>query len=138
MSDQIRNRDASLKITRALPADDTAVLSDPIDTGKSTSLGAQVANIDYELAAPALATGQLADTKTMTYDVVHGDAADLSDAVDLYPGFIVQTGAGGAGAAAATKLFRIPSDAKQYVGFRVTPSAAADASAANATLDVLM
>lgn len=130
-------RDALLKITRALPEDDSAVTSDAIDTGKSTTQGRQLANVDFLLSAPALTTAQLGDAATMTYKAIHSDNADLSEASDLYPSLIIQTGADGAGAAAATKRFRLPTDAKRYVGFVATNSADVDASGASATLEVL-
>jgi hypothetical protein len=55
----------------------------------------------------------------------------------LYLDLITQTGAGGAGAAGATKRFKLPSDALRIIGFRAVNSAAGNASAASATLEVL-
>jgi hypothetical protein len=131
-------RDALVKATRALPASTTAVTSGAIDTGKG-SAGDQVANVDFLLSAPVATITQLPDTKTFTYAVIMSDDADLSSSTTLYPSVIVQTGATGGSAAAATFRFRIPSTAKRYIGFTVTPSASGtgDASAATATLEVM-
>lgn len=50
---------------------------------------------------------------------------------------IVQTGAGGVGAAAATFRFRLPQVTKRYIGFVITPSAnsTGDASGVSATFE---
>ena len=75
----------------------------------------------------------------MKYDIVWADSADLqTNPVTYITSAIVQTGAGGAGAAGQTFRFRLPSTAKRYVGFKATNSAAGNASGANATLEVLL
>lgn len=133
-------KDALLKLTRALPASTTAVTSaSSIDTGKSTSMGVQVADVEYLLTAPAVTTAQLPDAKTFTYDIIHSDNADLSLPATLFTSVIIQTGAGGAGAAAAEWRGKLPSTAKRYIGFKVTPSGSGtgDASAASSTLEVV-
>lgn len=130
-------KDASLKITRALPASTTAVTSTAFDTGKCTTLGKQLADVEFLVSAPALTATQLPDTKTMTYDIIESDNADLSTPSVLQSAVITQTG--DTGAAAATNRFKIPTDAKRYIGLRITPSAAGtgDASGADATLEPL-
>lgn len=132
-------RDAELKITRALPASSTAVVSGAIDTGKSTDLGKQLAAVEYLLTAPALTVAQLPNDKVQIYDVIMSDNADLSTPTTLYPAVITQTGAGGAGDDAATHRFKLPTTALRYIGIRVTPSdsGTGDASGANATLELL-
>lgn len=132
-------KDALNKITRALPASTTAVTSaSAIDTGKSTSLGHQGGEFEFLLSAPAVTQAQLPDTKTFTYDIIHSDNADLSSPSTLIEDCIVQTGS--TGAAANSYRFRLPSSAKRYIGFKVTPSGSGtgDASAATATLEALM
>ena len=131
-------KDANVKLTRALPASTAAMTTaSSIDTGKASSLGHQGGEHEYLLSAPLVTTAQLPDSKTFTYDIIHSDNSDLSSPVTLISALITQTGAGGAGAAAATKKFRLPSDAKRYIGFKVTASASGtgDASAATATLE---
>jgi len=131
-------KDASLKVTRALPASTTAVTSTSIDTGKG-SRGDQPGSVEFLLSAPVVTTAQLPDAKTFTYKIIHSDNADLSSPADLILSAIVQTGAGAAGAAAATYKFRLPTGAKRYLGFVVTPSASGtgDASGASSTLEAL-
>jgi len=49
---------------------------------------------------------------------------------------LVQTGAGGAGAAAATARFAIPSDCERYVRVTATNSGTGDASGASMTVNL--
>lgn len=131
-------KDAQVKVTRALPASTAAVTSTTaIDTGKTTALGEQKNSMELLVSAPALSTAQLPDTKTMTYDVIGSSNADLSSPTTLASALITQTGASAAGAAAATKRYRLASDAPRYIGLKVTPSASGtgDASGATATLE---
>lgn len=133
-------KDVLEKGTKTLPPSTSAVaLAAFLDTRKVTSSGNQLANVEFKLSAPLVTTAQLPDTKTFTYDILHSDNADGSSSSILMQDVIVQTGAGGAGAAAATLRFKIPSDAKRYIGFNVTPSGSGtgDASAASATLEAL-
>jgi hypothetical protein len=138
-------RDASLKVTRALPNGAATVTSVSIDTGLNAGaigagvLGNQAIEGEYELTAPALATGQLGDAATMKYNIVTADSADLqTNPVTYITAAITQTGAGGAGAAGQVFRFRLPTTAKRYVGFTATNSAAGNASAASAFLELLL
>jgi hypothetical protein len=114
------------------------VSSGSIDTGVRSN-NAMMQGVELLLTAPALTTGQLPDGKTFTYAIVHSDNADLSASVALDPAAIVQTGAGGVGAAGASVRFKTPSILARYIGFTVTPSASGtgDASGATATLAML-
>jgi len=129
-------KDTALKVTKALPNGAATVYSDGIDLGHG-SKGDFLANAEFKVSAPALTTAQLPDTKTMTYTLQHDDAAGFGTVADLLPGVIVQTGAGGAGAAAATFTIRLPVDVKRYVRVKAVGSAAGDASAASMTFEVL-
>lgn len=139
-------RDASLKLTRALPNGAATVTTSPaIDTGLNAGatgagvLGSQPGSVEFLLTAPALTTGELGDTNTMKYDIVHADSSDLGTNPTTYiTAAITQTGAGGAGAAAQTFRFRLPTTAKRYVGFKATNSAAGNASGKSATLECLL
>jgi hypothetical protein len=131
-------KDALAKVTRALPASNTNVTSTSIDTGKTTALGTVPDNLELLLSAPALTTGQLADAATMKYDILHSDNADMSSPSTYITAAITQTGAGGAGAAAATFNVRPPSTGKRYWGVKVTNSANADASGSSATLEAIL
>ncbi len=132
-------RDATLKLTVALPNGINTVYATPgIDTGITTAQGIQPGGIEFLLSAPALTTVQLPDAKTMTYGILMDtvDPIDGSSSV-LYAAILVQTGAGGAGAAAASVRFRLPSGAKRIIGFSAVNSGAGDATAASATLELL-
>lgn len=102
------------------------------------------ADVEFQISAPALNTTQLPDAKTMKYSVMLDtvDPIDGSSTVYLLD-LITQTGAGGAGAAAQTKKFRLPSDlanilaSARILGARAIGSASGDASGASATLEAL-
>lgn len=120
-------------ITQALPNGAATVTSAAIDLTNSAK-GDFVGLVQFTVAAPAVTTAMLADDAAITYDIYHASKADLSDGAALYPGVLVQTGAGGAGAAAASFEFRLPTNVKRYVYFKATKSAAGNASTVNATL----
>ncbi len=131
-------KDTQVKGTRALPsAASTTVDGAAIDLGHS-SFGDFVAETEFKLSAPAVNTTMAPDTRTFTYSILHSDNSDLSSPTVLIASCIVQTGAGGAGAAAATYTFRVPVDVKRYIGARVVSGAStADASTVSATLEGL-
>lgn len=132
-------RDANLKVTRALPNGAAAVTSTSIDNGKRTSQAYQRGDaVEFLLSAPAMNATEMPDAKTMIYDIIHSDNSDLSSPSILYDNVITQTGAGGVGCAAATKRVRLPSDAKAYIGFTATGSAAGNATTASATLEAVL
>lgn len=107
-----------------------------LDTGSVS--GEQSGDVEYILTAPALATGVLGDGATMKYGILMDTVEPIDgSSVVLMPDVIVQTGAGSAGAAAATYRFRLPSTATRFIGFKATNSAAGDASGSSATLEAL-
>jgi len=131
-------RDASMKITKALPNGAATATSAAVDLGENTGLRNNALDVDFLLSAPVLNTTQQPDAKTMKYNIVYADDAALStNKVTYITTALTQTGAGGAGAAAATFRFRLPSTAKRYVGFEAVGSASGDATGASATLEVL-
>lgn len=129
-------RDAKLKRTKALPNGAAATTTDAIDLGHGSG-GDLHANVEFIINAPALGTTPMPNAKTMTYAVVESDASDLSNPVVLYDSVLVQTGAGGVGAAAASKRFKLPTTVKRYVGVRATGSGAGDASASSFNVEAL-
>jgi hypothetical protein len=129
-------KDALSKVTRALPNGAAAVTSTSIDTATS-SAGEQPAEMEFLITAPALAVAAMADAKTMIYAVVGSANADLSGPIVIYDRLLVQTGAGGAGCAAGSARFRLPTTAPRYVGVRATGSAAGDATGSSFTLEAL-
>jgi len=130
-------KDALLKVTIALPNGAATVYSAGIDLGHGTK-GDFLANAEVKISAPALTTTQQPNAKTLTYTIQHDDDAAFGTVADLYPGVLVQTGAGGAGAAAATFTARLPVDVKRYVRVKAVGSATGDASAASLTFEVLL
>ena len=129
-------KDAALKVTKALPNGAATVYSDGIDLGHG-SKGDFLAEVEFKISAPVLTTTQQPDAKTLTYTIQHDDAPAFGTVADLYPGVIVQLGAGGAGAAAATFTARLPVDVKRYVRVKAVGSASGDASGSSLTFEVL-
>lgn len=106
-----RLQDANLVKTKALPAANAANASDSIDLGQTT-LGPAADDIEVEISIPA--TPALVDAKTITLTLK--DSADNSSFAAI-PSIatLVQTGAGGAGAAAASRRFKLPPSTRQYL-----------------------
>lgn len=127
-------QDASLILALALSNGAGTVTSGAIDTGDLTKNAVQPGDMEYVLTAPALTTAQLANAATMTYNIITSANANLSSPTVLIPGAIVQTGAGGTGAAAATYTFRLPPEAQEFVGFQAVNSGSGNCSGASATL----
>lgn len=119
--------DAALSKSKALPDGAANVTTDAIDLGHENT-GHFIAATELEVEAPALATAELPDTETMTYDVIASANSDLSSPETIATALITQTGADSAGAAAATKRLRLPTDVKRYIGVKATNSGAGDAS----------
>ncbi len=130
-------KDELLKVTRALPNGAAAVTSGALDTGKGSSRDDQLAQMELLLSAPALTVTEQPNSKTMIYDIVGSDNADLSAPSVTVTAIITQTGAGGVGAAAQTKRYRIPSDGPRYWGFIATGSASGNSTTASATLQMV-
>jgi hypothetical protein len=132
-------QDSALNLTLALPsAASTTVITNPgIDTGETTALAVQPGDMELLLTAPAVTTTMVPDTKTMTYNIVHADNAAMTTNLNtLVAGAIVQTGAGGAGAALATYRCRLPSVCQRYVGLQIVSGAnTTTAAAVSATLN---
>lgn len=129
-------RDANLKQSQALPNGAASTATAGFDLGHGAS-GDFLANTELLIAAPALTTTELADTQTITYSVEHDDAASFSTVATLMSSVIVQTGAGGAGAPAATSQVRLPVDVKRYVRVKATKTGTSNASTASMTAEML-
>lgn len=127
--------DYSLRTTKAMPTGASAVTTDSIDLGHGTA-GANLADFECLIEAPALTTGMLGDAATVKYDAVTSASSDLSTPTIVALTILTQTGAGGAGAAAASQRFRLPTNCQRYIGVRATKSAAGDASSVSMTLSL--
>ena len=130
---QKKLQDKALNVTGALPAGATTTKTSAIDLGNSAN-GDFSADVEFLLEAPALTVTQLPNTKTVTYDVITSVNSDLSSPTVVYAGFVVQTGAGGAGAAAQSPRFRLPSNVRRYLGIQATGIATVAASDATMSL----
>jgi len=129
-------RDATLTASIALPAADGSVYTASFD------LGAAPANRDFEAAvealitAPALGATPLPNDDTMTYKLQH--STDDSTFSTLYDAVLVQLGAGGVGAAAATARAKLPSDCYRYIRLAATGAGTiGDCSGSSCTLELL-
>lgn len=97
-------------------------------------------NVEFKISAPALVVGDLGNGATMKYSLITADddAFTVNLAV-LIADVITQTGAGGAGAAAATWQGRAPiGGVRAFIGVQAINSAAGDASDKSATLELLV
>lgn len=129
-------KDNGLKVTKALPSGASSVTTDAIDLGHGTN-GDHLAQCELLIEAPALVVGDLANDATMKYDVVESASSDLSSPTVIAKEVIVQTGAGGAGAASASQRYRFASTVKRYVGVKATNSASGDASDKSMTISLV-
>ena len=129
-------RDANLSVKVALPVGAVTVVSPSLAIGPITSKGDYEPSIESEflLEAPALAVGALPNATTVTYDIVTSPNADLSSSTVLSKGAIIQTGAGGVGAAAASIRYNPPSNVLRYLGFQATGVATVAASGSNGVM----
>jgi hypothetical protein len=130
--------DASLKQTLALPASasSTVTVAAGFDT-EASSRDDFLALCELLFTAPTLNTTILPDTKTMTYNLIASASANMGSPtiVDV---LLIQTGAGGVGAAGSSRRFRLPTNIGtigRYVGLQIVSGAlTTNASATSATL----
>ena len=135
MSFQVRDAAVS-PAAFALAAAAGSTVSASIDTGNA-GVGDFLAKCELLITAPALNATQAPDTRTVTY-IIEDSADNSSFAAALGVSQLVQTGAGGVGAAAATKRLRLPTNIRRYVRLKVTTGASTgDCSGVNAQLDLL-
>lgn len=130
--------DASLKQSLALPnaASTTVAVATGFDT-QATTKDDFLALCELLFTAPTLNTTILPDTRTMTYNLIASATANLASPtiVDV---LLIQTGAGGVGAAGSSRRFRLPTNIGtigRYVGLQIVSGASTtNASATTATL----
>jgi hypothetical protein len=115
-----------------IPAGGASAASPPISGGDIAPL---LPAVLFYVQAPALLTAQLPDGQTLTYTLVEGnDPTFASDSNETVMG--VQTGAGGAGAAAAIFAAKGKFQGGQYIGLKITASSTANAAGASVTLQI--
>ena len=115
--------DAALKETKALPNGAGTANCTAFDLGQVSYLGARLAPMEGRVSAPALTTTELPDGKTVNYTVQQ--SADGVSWSTLAGSLITQTGAGGAGAAAAVANYAIPSNCLRYLRVQAVAGAGA-------------
>lgn len=129
-----RLADANLTKTKALPAAAAANYSNSIDLGQTT-LGPAADHIEVEISIPA--TPALVDDKTIILTLK--DSADDSTFTAI-PAIatLTQTGAASAGAAAASRRFKLPPSCRRYLRLDAAVlTAGGDNTAVSYTLKVL-
>jgi hypothetical protein len=116
----------------ALPAAAAAsVTTAAIDRGGNGDL-VHPERIDLEIKLPAQSATILPNGETLKINIEH--SADDSTYATLQSDVLVQTGAGGAGAAAASVRYRCPDNTRRYVRAKATLSASATDASANKLL----
>ena len=126
-------KDKLLLLTTALPNGAATTVSSGIDIRPVSTKDDLVAPCDFEVVIPALTTGQLADTQTITYSVEIDDDVAFGSPTVYISSLAVQTGAGGAGAAGVTRRFALPSTSERYVRVKAVKTGASNASTASMT-----
>lgn len=132
---QYINTHADLTKSKALPNGAATVATDGIQLHNEAS-GEFHVDCEIEIAAPVLTTAELPDAQTMIYDIYHDDASDFSGEVLLASAVITQTGAGGAGDAAETQIYKPHTATKRHIRVKATNSGAGNASAKSVTVTV--
>jgi hypothetical protein len=127
LQNAVLSRDYGTKVTKALPNGAATIYTDGLDLGH-TENGIPPLGSHLEIAAPLLAFADLGDAATMKYDVQCDTDSAFGSATTLAKEVVVQTGAGGVGAAAQTVLYAIPPHCERYIRVAATNSAAGDAS----------
>ena len=123
-------QDANLIASGNLPtATSSTTSSTALDLGMGVMDQFAAERVNFTINAPALAVGELPNGDTVTYSVWSSPNANLSSPVEYIPSALVQTGAGGVGAAANTFTFSVPSTINRYLFVEATTGAGAAASA---------
>jgi hypothetical protein len=130
--------DSQESVVIALPASAGTVYSPGLQIKGGVVNEANLAQFEAQVQAPVLTTGQLGNSYTMTYGIQSDTDPAFGSPADILPGILVQTGAAGAGAAAANFSFRLPVDCETYIRLKVVGGASiGDCHLATATLRLL-
>jgi hypothetical protein len=127
-------RGLSITSTANLPNGATTVTGAPQDlTSFAMFLGDSG---QITITAPALTTAELPDGQTMTYSIEGYKDSSFHDPVPLLPAAVVQTGAGGAGAAGQSVTLSIPRKLLRWLRVSIVNSGAGNPSAKTVSLDI--
>jgi hypothetical protein len=127
-------KDELLTVSKALSNGAGSVETDGIDLGHGTNESVTLSDFELEIVAPALTTTLLPNSETMKYIIEHDDDPAFGTVATVIDNALVQTGADGAGAAAATGRARLPSTCKRYIRMKVTKTGTGNASTVSGIL----
>lgn len=130
-------KDAGLVQTITLPNGAAATTNTGFELPQNAN-GSFTVEHELLLEAPLMATGIMGDSKTMIYSVETDDNSSFSSATVIIPEIMRQTGASGAGVAAKSTRFRLPSNVEKYVRVKATGSTTGDASSKSATVTLFV
>lgn len=127
-------KDTRLQVVKALPAAAANNDSDSIDLGQV--LGGNIEGIELEISVPALP--DLVEAKTVTI-TIQDSADDSSFATLAGLSTLVITGGTGGGAAATSRVVRLPRITRRYVRFNsAVLTAGGDNTGVSVTASVLL
>lgn len=128
-------KDGLLTATNALPAQNTNNDGSSLDLAQ-VELGPTGDHLELEISVPA--TPDLANGQTLTFTIQ--DSADDSTFATLAGlSTLVMTGADSAGAAAATRVVRLPRTTRRYVRVNAAASGTAgDNTGVSSTISILI
>lgn len=129
-------KDAQLQTTDALP-NGAATAYSTVQDLQNGGHGDFVAPCEILLTAPALNVTQQPDNKTLKYTIQSSVDSAFTSPIDEYTDVITQTGAGGAGAAAATFRCRLKTSVKRYLRVKMVGSASGNSSTASLIVNLL-
>lgn len=132
--------DANYIKTTSLPSSASTVYSASLDLGDPVS-GIPYSTteiVNFQIVAPDLSSSpKIADAGTVTY-TVQDSADNVTFAAITGLSTLVQTGAGGTGAAAATRTIKLPPATRRYVRVSaVTATSPGDLSTASFTTQLV-
>ncbi len=129
-------KDTGTRKTGAAPAGALTSYSTGMDLGNSAR-GDLVAGMEILVSAPAQTVGRLPDTQTIAYSLQMDHDSAFGSPTDILGTLITQTGAGGAGAVAATAQVRLPVHCERYLRLKMVKTGAADASAVKGKIEAV-
>ncbi len=121
--------DYTQRLTKALANGAAAASTAGIDLGHG-STGRLLADMEFIVEAPAMNVTEMPDAKTMIYSIETDDDAAFGSPTVVNAALLTQNGVGGAGCAAQTKRFRLPTNCERYVRIKATGSASGNATTA--------
>ena len=123
--------DATLIVTKALPAATATNVSGSIDLG---SVGYKPENVEVEINVPAIAAHTTVNNTTLS---LH-DSADNSTFAEVVPLTQVKIpGVAGTGSVAIVARFRLPPNVRRYIAFSQTAGATDDLTGSSITYKLL-